>query len=69
MQRKIVFLSILFFLLGYVWFPKNLKENTGKENKEQRKSEEKLKIDPKLINYFYTFFQTHFIYLSLLYKN
>ena len=44
----------------------------GKENREEKKkrreSKGKLKKDLKLINYFYIILQTHFTYLTLLYK-
>ena len=52
--------------LDQVWFSKNLRENT-KEKKQRekiyikkRKSKEKKGLN--LINYFYTFIQTHFTF-------
>ena len=58
--------------IGYVWFGKVWGKMLGKENREEKKkrreSKGKLKIDLKLINYFYVILQTQFTYLTLLYK-
>ena len=39
------------------------------KQKEKVKGEKNKKVDLKLINYFYIFFQTHLTYLIFLYKN
>ena len=57
----------------YVWFSKNLREIVSEEKIERKgRRKEKVKknkISLNLINYFHMLLQTHFIYLSLLYKD
>ena len=52
---------------GYIWFPIKI-EGKYKEKKIRRahkKSEEKLKLNLNLINYYYLLLQTHFLILLI----
>ena len=52
-----------------VWRKIQEKENKKKSREKEKVNKNDKKKDLKLINYFYILFQTHSIYLILLYKN